>query len=81
MIPKKRVVFEFRETVAVATPRERLRVRSSEIVGLRPRSISQCCHAARDGECAWKDCPQTRDGEPAKSGRSCPLHWLEDDEE
>lgn len=38
------------------------------------------CHAARDGECFWKPCPQVRDNEPARSGRSCPLHWLEDDE-
>lgn len=30
------------------------------------------CHADRDGECSWVDCPQLRDGEPAKSGRSCP---------
>lgn len=38
------------------------------------------CHADRDGECTWKQCPQNRDSEPKKSGRSCPLHWPEDDE-
>lgn len=31
------------------------------------------CHANRDGECSHKDCPQLRDNEPYKSGRSCPL--------
>lgn len=31
------------------------------------------CHAGRDGECNWRECPQTRDGEPKKSGRHCPL--------
>ncbi len=34
------------------------------------------CHAARDGDCIWQDCPQNRDGEPRKSGRHCPYdHW------
>ncbi len=31
------------------------------------------CAAARDGECFHDQCPQIRDGEPAKSGRHCPL--------
>lgn len=31
------------------------------------------CHAARDGECFWPECPQERDGEPANTGRHCPL--------
>lgn len=31
------------------------------------------CHADRDGECSWAECPQIREGEPAKSGRHCPL--------
>lgn len=31
------------------------------------------CRAGSDGDCDWPDCPQTRDGEPEKSGRSCPL--------
>ena len=31
------------------------------------------CRAGRDGDCDWPGCPQTRDGEPAKSGRACPL--------
>lgn len=32
------------------------------------------CHAGRNGECTWADCPQARDDEPAQSGRwQCPL--------
>lgn len=34
------------------------------------------CHAARDGDCYDKDCPQEREGEPAKSGRHCPLDFI-----
>lgn len=40
---------------------------------------SEHCHANRDGECDHKRCPQLRDNEPAKSGRSCPLSdWPEE---
>jgi len=35
------------------------------------------CHAARDGDCIWKNCPQLRDGEPRASGRDCPLIWFD----
>lgn len=35
----------------------------------------QICKADADGECNHKGCPQVRDGEPEKSGRSCPLPW------
>lgn len=39
------------------------------------------CAADKDGECNHPDCPQLRDNEPYKSGRSCPLpDWDEDDE-
>lgn len=31
------------------------------------------CQAGRDGDCWWAACPQKRDGEPYKTGRSCPL--------
>lgn len=31
------------------------------------------CHAGKDGECNHPNCPQIRDGEPEKTGRSCPL--------
>jgi hypothetical protein len=33
----------------------------------------QFCHADDDGDCTWTECPQLRDGEPAKSRRHCPL--------
>lgn len=38
------------------------------------------CHAARDGDCAWSECPQIRDDEPRRSGRTCPLPWGEERE-
>ena len=31
------------------------------------------CHATDDGSCGWASCPQTRDGEPSRSARPCPL--------
>jgi hypothetical protein len=43
----------------------------AEIVGV--------CHADRDGDCSWSECPQLRDGEPVATGRHCPLDWSEDD--
>jgi hypothetical protein len=40
------------------------------------------CHADRDGDCNHPNCPQLRDGEPAKTGRHCPIDtWHEVDEE
>jgi hypothetical protein len=41
------------------------------------------CHAASrnsDGDCMWRECPQLKDGEPAKTGRHCPLDKHEDEE-
>jgi hypothetical protein len=41
------------------------------------------CHAAGrsgDGECRWRECPQLKDGEPAKSGRHCPLDVRDEEE-
>lgn len=38
-----------------------------------PRFRGQC-RSEEDGDCDWEGCPQLRDGEPAKSGRSCPLY-------
>ena len=35
------------------------------------------CHAHKDGECVWDECPQLRDGEPSWSGRHCPLEVTE----
>ena len=31
------------------------------------------CRASADGDCDWRDCPQTRDGEPEGTDRDCPL--------
>ncbi len=31
------------------------------------------CHAGKDGDCSWSECPQLHDGEPKKSGRHCPI--------
>ena len=44
-------------------------VKRGEHEAMRPK-----CHAGKDGECSWWLCPQTKDGEPAKSGRSCPIY-------
>jgi len=41
---------------------------------VRP-SYLQCQASAGDGECHFKHCPQVRDKEPHKTGRSCPLLW------
>lgn len=38
------------------------------------------CAAGMDGDCSDARCPQARDGEPGKSGRSCPLYdWNDPD--
>ena len=55
------------------------------IVRIRSERISvpktDRCHSDRDGDCNWDQCPQTIDGEPEKTGRSCPLFdWDQDDE-
>lgn len=38
------------------------------------------CHAGRDGECYWSECPQLRDGEPRRSHRHCPLDTSTDED-
>jgi hypothetical protein len=52
------------------------------------RPVPERCHANRDGDCTDARCPQLRDGEPATSGRHCPLDvddsddsWLDDDDD
>lgn len=43
---------------------------------LHPRGVKgtlKRCAADRDGDCLASECPQVRDGEPAKTGRHCPL--------
>ncbi|AIB11819.1 hypothetical protein ABAZ39_07370 [Azospirillum argentinense] len=37
------------------------------------------CAAGKDGDCIHPECPQLRDGEPAKSRRHCPLDTDEED--
>ena len=39
------------------------------------------CHAGRDGECFWGDCPQERDNEPHNTGRCCPLDPQKEEDE
>lgn len=36
------------------------------------------CQADDDDYCTWEGCPQTRDNEPATSGRHCPLDEREE---
>ena len=31
------------------------------------------CHAGKDGDCTWPECPQLKDNEPIVSGRHCQL--------
>lgn len=44
------------------------------VPALRKISAREKCRAGKDGECFWADCPQNRDKEPGKTGRSCPLY-------
>jgi hypothetical protein len=43
-------------------------------------ALGERCHAGRDGDCADARCPQERDGEPAATGRHCPLDPPPDDD-
>lgn len=46
------------------------------LVHLTPETRNLRCHACRDGECGWVECPQLRDNESAATGRHCPYdHW------
>ncbi len=39
------------------------------------------CQSGSDGECNHPGCPQIKDHEPHRTGRSCPLpHWTDDEE-
>lgn len=49
---------------------ERLAVAASRAAN--PERVN-FCRAHKDGECGWDGCPQLREGEPARSGRHCPL--------
>ncbi len=66
-----------------AWDREKLRPRGktwAEVEAMAKAAEVPNCHAGQDGECNWQHCPQNRDGEPATSGRSCPLWNTETDE-
>jgi hypothetical protein len=41
----------------------------------REQPITRCA-SDRDGDCTHPSCPQNRDSEPHRSGRSCPL-WID----
>lgn len=41
--------------------------------GLADARLVNHCHGDRDGDCSWEHCPQLREGEPAATGRHCPL--------
>lgn len=41
----------------------------------------QTCQSGNDGECYHELCLQNRDGEPEKTGRSCPLYDWNDTRE
>ena len=41
--------------------------------GTRKRGPLSHCAANKEGDCSHPDCPQIRDGEPAKTGRNCPV--------
>ena len=43
---------------------------------MRDYRNTSCCHSGSDGDCDWDQCPQTRDGEPMRSGRHCPLDLI-----
>ena len=45
----------------------------------QPVRAHEHCHAQRDGDCDWADCPQERDKEPTRTGRHCPLDTGDED--
>lgn len=49
-----------------------------DLLGLDSDSAVAICHSGQDGDCSWDGCPQERDGEPAASGRPCPLYSWDD---
>lgn len=70
-----------RNAEGVESPYIRITIRYEESRPLRVMPPDHPhCQAGRDGDCYWKHCPQTRDGEPGKSGRHCPLDHRDDSE-
>lgn len=68
---------EYRDWVCLNAPE--VDERHSRGLGqpVQGKSEYRGCHADRDGDCTWEDCPQNRDGEPMKSGRHCPLDVID----
>jgi uncharacterized protein (DUF1778 family) len=52
---------------------EAMRAMDRQAVALLNHGLSPFCHAGRDGDCDWPECPQIREGEPEATGRHCPL--------
>lgn len=48
--------------------------RVKEIMKPKPKQV--WCHAQKDGDCTWSECPQLKNRKP-----SCPLLWYEDCDE
>ncbi len=63
---------QFTANLSDGTVRFLTRDEYEQIIG----QLKKGCHAGKDGDCIWPECPQLRDNEPATSGRSCPL-WKE----
>jgi hypothetical protein len=62
-----------------AKSEEELCTKTSEHIRKEHEVSYSGCHADKDGDCIWSGCPQLLDGEPTRSGRHCPLDFLEED--
>lgn len=58
-----------------------MRTLQEDDMASKKQELKQCQAARSDGECSHPDCPQRRDGEPQRSGRTCPLPWWTGDDE
>jgi hypothetical protein len=61
-----------RQNIPTYEPDYKRAIRVPTPSGAAPKGL-EGCHADRDGDCTWKDCPQLRDKEPSATGRHCPL--------
>lgn len=69
---------QYRNGTVTLTIKRKPREKESKLIQVEP-SLTRCA-AASDGECFHSQCPQLKDGEPAKSGRHCPIDtWKDDD--
>lgn len=76
--------FEYREkATAVLAWAKRIKALAVVAVAAHDRDArlgTGACHSDCDGDCVWRECPQLRDNEPAKSGRHCPYDKRRDNE-